>query len=82
MEEKNYDLANCQSQKNKTSHTCQNLITANGNVLIMTHCIHRLRNIHNLTTAISREITPVDIEDEYFCDNIICHYPASVHIFA
>ena len=81
-EEKNYDLANCQSQKNKTNHTCQNLITANCNVLTMMHYVHRLRNIHNQTTAISRQIIPVDIEDEYFCDNIICHYPTSVYIFA
>ena len=33
----------------------------------MMQYIHRLRNIHNQTTAISRQIIPVDIEVEYFC---------------
>ena len=44
----------------------------------MMQYIHRLRNVHNQTTAISRQIIPVDIEVEYFCDNIICHYTTSV----
>ena len=82
--EKNYDLANCQSQnKNKTSHTCQNINAANWNVLTMMQYIHRLPNIHNQTTANSRQIIPVDMKlNTYVCDNIICHYPTSVYIFS
>ena len=31
--------------------------------------------------AICRQILPVDIEVEYFCDNIIYHHPTSEYIF-
>ena len=39
------------------------------------------RNINNQSTAISRQILPVDIEVEYLCDNIIYHHPISECIF-
>ena len=40
-----------------------------------------LRIINYQNTAICWQILPVDIEVEYFCDNIIYHYPTSVCIF-
>ena len=36
-----------------------------------------LRYINNQSTAICRQIIGVDIEVEYFCDNIIYHHPTS-----
>ena len=47
----------------------------------MMQYVHCLRNVHNQSTAICRQIICVDIEVEYFCDNIIYHYPTSVCIF-
>ena len=47
----------------------------------MMQYVHYLRNINNQSTAICRQILPVDIEVEYFCDDIIYHYPTSVCIF-
>ena len=47
----------------------------------MMQCVHCLRSINNQSTAIWRQILPVDIEVEYFCDNIIYHHPTSVRIF-
>ena len=84
-EKKNYGLANCQSQikqnnnSNLSKHQCcklqcQYLLSCN------TYTICAM-NIHNQTTTICRPIIPVDIEVEYFCDNIICHYPTSLYIF-
>ena len=45
------------------------------------HYAHCLCNVHNQSTAICRQMLCVDIEVEYFCDNIIYHYPISVCIF-
>ena len=44
--------------------------------------VHCLRSINNQSTAICRQILPVDIEVEYFCDNIIYHHPTSVIYFS
>ena len=40
-----------------------------------------LRNIHNQSIAICRQII-LDIEVEYFCDNTIYHYPTTVLYFS
>ena len=37
----------------------------------MMQYVHCLRNVHNQSTAICRQIICVDIEVEYFCDNIL-----------
>ena len=47
----------------------------------MMQYVHCLRNINNQSTAICRQILSVDIEVEYFCDNIIYHHPTSECIF-
>ena len=43
--------------------------------------VYCLRNVLNQSTAIGRQIICVDIEVEYFCDNIIYHYLTSICIF-
>ena len=58
-----------------------NINAANCNVITMMQYIHCLRNIHNQSTAIYQQILRLDIEVEYFCDNIIYHYPTFVYIF-
>ena len=58
-----------------------NINAANCKVLKMMQYVHCLRNINYQSTAICRQILPVDIEVEYFCDNIIYHHPTSVRIF-
>ena len=58
-----------------------NINAANCNVFTMMQYVHCLRNINNLSTAICRQTLPVDIEVEYFCDNIIYYHPTSVCIF-
>ena len=58
-----------------------NINAANCNVLTLMQYVHCLRNINNQSTAIRRQIIPVDIEVEYFCDNIIYHHQTSVCIF-
>ena len=57
------------------------MLQLNCNVLTMMQYIHCLHNVHNQSTAICRQIICVDIEVEYFCDNIIYHYPTSVCMF-
>ena len=47
----------------------------------MMQYVHCLRNINNQSSAICRQIIRIDIEVEYFCDNVIYHYPTSVRIF-
>ena len=58
-----------------------NINAANCYVLTMRQYVHCLRNTNNQSTAICRQIIRVDIEVEYFCDNIVCHHPTSVCIF-
>ena len=53
----------------------------NCNVLTMMHYVHCFRNINNQSTAICRPIFSVDIEVEYFYDNIVYHHPTLVCIF-
>ena len=57
------------------------MLQLNCNVLTMMQYEHCLRNAPNQSTAICRQIICVDIEVEYFCDNIIYHYPTSICIF-
>ena len=47
------------------------MLQLNCNLLTMMQYVHCLRNVHNQSTAICRQIISVDIEVEYFCDNII-----------
>ena len=42
---------------------------------------HCLRNTNNQSTTICWQTISVDIEVEYFCDNVIYHHPTSVCIF-
>ena len=44
----------------------------------MMQYVHCLRIINNQSTAICRQIIRLDIEVEYFYDNIIFHHPTSV----
>ena len=77
-----YDLANCQSRNLKKIEPVEvvnlTINAANCNVLNMIQCVHCLGNNHNQSTAICPEIMRVDIKVEYFCDNIVYHYPTSV----
>ena len=50
-------------------------------VLTMMQYVHCLRNINYQSTAICRQIIRVDIEVEYFCDNIFYHHRTTVCIF-
>ena len=43
----------------------------NCNVLTMMQYVHGLRNVHNQSTAICRQIICAGIKVEYFCDNIL-----------
>ena len=63
------------------SSTVTSMLQLNCNVLTMMQYEHCLRNVPNQSTAICRQIICVDIEAEYFCDNIIYHYPISICIF-
>ena len=47
----------------------------------MMQFVHYLRNVYNQSTAICQQMICIDIEVEYFCDNIIYHYLTSVCIF-
>ena len=47
----------------------------------MMQFVRCLRNINNQNTAICRQVIRVDIEVEYFCDNIIYHHSTLVCIF-
>ena len=58
-----------------------NINAANCNVLTMMQYVHCLRSINNQSSAICKQILPVDIEVEYFCNNIIYHHSTSVCIF-
>ena len=58
-----------------------NVNAANCNALTMMQYVHCLRIINNQSTAICRQIIRLDIEVEYFYDNIIFHHPTSVCIF-
>ena len=58
-----------------------NINAANCNVLTKMKCVHCVRNKHNQSPAICRQIIRVDIEEEYICDNIIYHHPTSVNVF-
>ena len=57
------------------------MLHLNCNVLTTMQYVHCLRNVHNQSIAICRQIMCVDIEVEYFCDNIVYHYPTLVFIF-
>ena len=48
--------------------------------LQMMQYVHCLLNINNQSTAICWQIIRVDIEVEYFCGNIIYHYPDIVYV--
>ena len=63
------------------SSTVTSMLQLNCNVLTIMQYVHCLRNVLNQSTAICRQIVCVDIEVEYFRDNIIYHYPTSVRIF-
>ena len=58
-----------------------NINAAYCNVLGMMQCVPSLRNLHNQSTAICQQIKRVNIEVEYFCDNIIYHHPRSIDFF-
>ena len=47
------------------------MLQLNCNVLTMMQYVHCLRNVRNQSTAICRLKICVDIEVEYFCDNIL-----------
>ena len=47
------------------------MLQLNYNVHTMKQYLHCLRNVHNQSTAICRQIICADIEVEYFCDNIL-----------
>ena len=47
------------------------MLQLNYNVPTMMQYVRCLRNVHYQSTAICRQIICVDIEVEYFCDNII-----------
>ena len=53
------------------SSTVTSMLQLNWIVLTMMQYVHCLRNVHNQSTAICRQIICIDIEVEYFCDNII-----------
>ena len=55
------------------------MLQLNCNLLTMMQYVHCLRNVHNQSTAICRQILRVDIEVEYFCDNIIVTIPHRYH---
>ena len=88
MEEKKcatWQIVSLEIKKNKqiklvkvVNHAANNINAANCNVLTMMQCVHCLRNKHNKSIAICRQIIRVNIEVEYFCDNIIYHYLTSV----
>ena len=51
------------------------------NVVTMMQYINHLHNEYTQPNyAICRQILTVDIEGEYFGDNVICHYPTSVQV--
>ena len=54
-----------------------NINAADCNVLTMMQYVRCLRNINNQSTAICRQIIHVDIEVEYYCNNMIYHHPTS-----
>ena len=58
-----------------------NINAANCNVLTMMQHVHCLPNINNQSTMICRQIIRLDIEVDYFCDNIIYHHLISLCIF-
>ena len=64
---------------NKSNLSRSSIVTSmlqlNCNVLTMMQYIHCLRKVHNQSNAICRQIICVDIEVEYFCDNIFYHNP-------
>ena len=83
-----YDWANCQPQNNKNntsnlsrSSTVTSMLQLNCNLLTMMQYVHSLRNVHNQSTAICRQIICVDIEVEYFCDNIIITKDIGMYFF-
>ena len=47
------------------------MLQLNCNLRTMMQYVHCLRNIHNQSTANCRQIICVDIEVEYFCNNVI-----------
>ena len=57
------------------------MLHLNCNVFITMQYVHCLRNVHNQSIVICRQILCVDIEVEYFCDSIVYHYPTLVFIF-
>ena len=72
------------SEKKQVKHVkvvYYNINAAKCNVLTMMQYIHCLHNTNNRSTAICRQILPVDIEVKYFCNNIIYHHPTSICIF-
>ena len=82
---KNCDLSNCQSQSKKKVKPVNvvnyNINAANCDVISMMQYVHCLHNLRNQSTAICQQIIRVNIEVEYFSDNIIYHYQPSVYFF-
>ena len=72
MEEKNYEIVNLKIKKQVKPVKVVNykINAANCNVVTMMQYKYCLRNIHNRSTAISRQIICVDIVPEYFCDKL------------
>ena len=62
-------------KKKKSNLSKSSIVTStlqlNCNLLTMMQYLHRLRNVHNQSTAICRQIICVDIEVEYFYDTVI-----------
>ena len=50
-------------------------------VVTMMQCVHSLHNTRNQSKAICRQLIRIDIEVEYFCDNIIYNYLTSIYVF-
>ena len=56
-----------------------NINVATCDVISMMQYVHCLHNLHNQSTAICKQIIRVNIEVEYFSENIIYFYPPSVY---
>ena len=79
------NVSNCQSQNKEKIKPVKvvsyNINVANCNVLSMMQYVHCSRNLRNLSTAICPQKIRVNIEVEYFCDNIVYHYQTSAYFF-
>ena len=56
------------------------MLQLNCNVLTMMQYVHCLRNVHNQSTAICRQLICADIEVEYFCDGILSLPDISMYV--